>query len=80
LSKEICNEYAAQTMFCQSQAFSAKKSQILSGFLISKKKKPKVFKGSENFQSLASKKQLATRRSNSASSFLLVHILAFYIM
>jgi len=29
-------------MFCQSQAFSAKKSQILSGFLISKKKAKSV--------------------------------------
>jgi len=26
-SEEVCNEYAAQTMFCQSQAFMTEKSQ-----------------------------------------------------
>jgi len=31
-SEKICNEYAAQTMFFQSQAFLTEKSQILSGF------------------------------------------------
>jgi len=30
-SEEVCNEYAAQTMFFQSQAFLTEKSQILSG-------------------------------------------------
>jgi len=43
-SEEICNEYAAQTMFFQSQAFLIEKSQILSGFFIF----PKKVKGVQN--------------------------------
>jgi len=53
-SERICNDYAAQTVFCQSQAFPTEKIQILTGFFVSKKsqrcsKKPE-------FQNLASKK------------------------
>jgi len=32
-SEEICDEYAAQTMFSQSQAFPTEKSQILSALM-----------------------------------------------
>ena len=53
-SEEICNEYATQKMFLQSQAFLNEKSQILSGFFYFPKK-PKVLKKPE-FQNLASKK------------------------
>ena len=33
VSQEICNEYAAQKSFCQSQAFPTEKKQMLSGFV-----------------------------------------------
>jgi len=31
-SEEMCNEYAAQKMFCQCKAFLSEKSQILFAF------------------------------------------------
>jgi len=37
LLQKICNEYAAQTMFCQSQAYPTKNKPDFSGFFISKK-------------------------------------------
>jgi len=37
-SDEICNEYAAQKMLCQIQAFTTEKKQILSGFFHFQKK------------------------------------------
>jgi len=36
-SQEICNEYAAQIMFCQSQAYPTENKPDISGFFISKK-------------------------------------------
>jgi len=48
--KEICNEYAAQTMFCQSQANSTEKKPFFLFFYF--QQKPKV----SELQNLASKK------------------------
>jgi len=45
-------------MFCQSQAFSTEKSQILSGFFV--KKTPKVFKKRQYFKICLRKSQIAT--------------------
>jgi len=49
----MCNKYAAQTMYFQSQAFPTKKSQILSGLFRFPKKARGVQKKPE-FKNLAS--------------------------
>jgi len=53
-SEEIFNEYAAQTMFFQSQAFPTEKSQKKPGFvcffLFDFQKESKVFKKGQNFK------------------------------
>ena len=54
-SEEICNEYAAQTMFYQNQAFPTEKSQILSGFYLFPKNSQRCWKKPQ-FQNPASKK------------------------
>jgi len=43
LSEEICNEYAAQIIFCQSQAFPTEQKPDFQN-------KPKVLKTSQNFK------------------------------
>jgi len=51
LLSEIYNEYAAETMLCQSQAFPPEKSQIVFFF---------IFEGSQNFKIWLQKAKLAT--------------------
>jgi len=58
-SEEICNEYAAQTRFCQSQAFPTEKIQILSDF-VDFQKKPSALKNSRISKSGFKKVKLAT--------------------
>jgi len=56
LSEKICNENAAQTMFCQSQAFPTEKKQKKSDSLFSSfSKKAKGVQKKPEFQNLPSK-------------------------
>jgi len=54
-SEEVCNEYAAQTVFFQSQAFPTEKSQILSGF---KPRKARGVQKSQKFKIWLQKSQI----------------------
>jgi len=60
--QEICHEYAAQTMFCQNQAYPTEnkpeKSQIFLAFLFPKK--PMVLKKNRFSKSGIKKAKLAT--------------------
>jgi len=60
-SEEIFNEYAAQTMFFQSQAFPTEKNPEKARFCLAFfefQKKPKVFKKSQNFKIWLQKSQI----------------------
>jgi len=59
--EEICNEYAAQAMFFQRQTFPTEKSQKKLDFFLAFfdfRKKPKVFKKSQNFNIWLPKSQI----------------------
>jgi len=62
-SENICDEYAAETMFFRSQAFPTEKKPEKARFCLAffdLQKKPKVFKISQNFKIWLQKSQIGT--------------------
>ena len=84
-SEEIFNEYAAQTMFFQSQAFPPEKKPEKAKFCLAFfdfQKKPKVFKKSQNIKIWLQKSQIGnpggktpTTVTSSAPSQICCHVI-----